>query len=285
VLDLLGVTVELRVEDCDGESDADTQRVEVVQVVPLIDPLPEVDAHTEEETVTVSKGLSLTNPEGVYEEEALRETVGDTLPDLVPEGEVEAVREEDEDLVTEGEVEVVREEDEDLEVETLVVITGVTDGLPLILACDAVPEKVNSVDGVHADDKLANPDFVAMVKDGKPLAVELDDTLELPEELATTEGVTDKVYVTEVVGEATPDVDSLGVREMEEVVDRVPQADTEIERVPDPHVLALAVEVVTGLPDLLTLGEVEAENETVCVAVPALDLETRALGERLEEVE
>ena len=72
---------------------------------------------------------------------------------------------------------------------------------------------------------------------------------------------------------------------MEKVVDRVPQADTEKERVPDPHILALTVEVVRGVPDLLTLGEVEAESETVCVAVPALDLVTRALGERLEEEE
>jgi len=205
--------------------------------------------------------------------------VGDTLPDLVPEGEVEVVREEDEDLVTEGEVEVVREEDGDLVVEILVVNTAVTDGLPLILACDAVPEKVNSVDGVQADDKLANPDLVAMVMDGMLLAEELDDTLELPEELVNTEGVTDKVYVTEVEREATADIDSLGVREVEKVVDRVPQADTEIERVPDPHILALAVEVVIGLPDLLTLGEVEAESEAVCVTVPVIDSEGVALGE------
>jgi len=65
VLDLLEVTVGLRVEDCEGESDADTLRLEVKQVVPLIEPLPEVDAHAEEVIVTVSTGLSLTDPEGV----------------------------------------------------------------------------------------------------------------------------------------------------------------------------------------------------------------------------
>ena len=65
MLDLLDDTVGLRVEDCEGESDAETLKVKVEKVVPLIDPLPEVDAHAEEVIVTVSTGLSLTNPEGV----------------------------------------------------------------------------------------------------------------------------------------------------------------------------------------------------------------------------
>lgn len=233
--------------------------------------------------VPVSTALSLTNPEGVYEEEALRDTVGDTLPDLVSEGEVEAVRDTLPDLVTEGEVEVVRVEDGDWVVVPLMVTTPVTEGLPLTLACDAVPVKVYKADGDHPEDTLANPDRVAMVPDGMPLIEVLEDTLTLPEALGHTDGDTDKEYVGEEVGVTSPDKDSTGERVVEEVVDRVPQAVAETVRVPDPHTLALAVEVTKELPDLLPLGDIEVEKEPVGVTVPVLDLEIKALGERLEE--
>ena len=163
------------------------------------------------------------------------------------------------------------------------VITPVTEGLTLKLACDAVPVKVYRADGVHPEDTLANPDRVAMVPDGIPLTETLEDTLTLPEALGHIDGDTDKEYVGEEVGVTNPDKDSTGERVVEGVVDRVPQAVTETVRVPDPHTLALAVEVTKELPDLLPLGDKELEREPEGVTVPVLDFEGKVLGDRMKD--
>ena len=72
---------------------------------------------------------------------------------------------------------------------------------------------------------------------------------------------------------------------MEGVVDREPQAELEAVGVQMPLLLAQEEEVAHKLPDLLTLGDVEVEKEVLGDFVPALEPETRVLGEGCGEVE
>ena len=64
-LDLRGDKVLLKVEDCEEDSDKETLRVAVLQLVPLKEPLPEEEAKPEALIDAVITGLSLKNPEGV----------------------------------------------------------------------------------------------------------------------------------------------------------------------------------------------------------------------------
>ena len=163
---------------------------------------------------------------------------------------------------------------------------AVTDGLPLLLAMEAVPVNVYTPDGVQRADALAIPVLVAMVvRDAVPLTDAHDVPLTLLEELGHTEGDTEMEFVAEEVNVIMPDVDTVGDEVAEAVVDNEPQAVLEAVPVLMPLVLALAVEVANELLVLLVLGEEEVETEEVGDAVPTLDTEARVLGEGFEDKE
>ena len=135
----------LKVEDCEADDDTQELRVAVLQLVPLRDPLLEIEAHAEVVSDTVTTGLPLKKPVGVKEDDEVMVAVEDTLVDLITEKEGGGVGEE------EGERVVVALCDSVTEL----------DGLPLLLASEALPVAVcTAADGVHLKEESDIPVIV-----------------------------------------------------------------------------------------------------------------------------